>query len=77
MASQFGRLIFLETRNMLLVKYLLIRTIYSIDNNRNYPLEHWINRINEIFKNKSLKNISGEFYISPIKDKKDKIKQTG
>ena len=72
MLNQFAKLISLDTRNLLPVKYLLIKTIYSIDNNRNYTLEHWINRINEIFKEKSEKNLSGQFYISPVKDKKAK-----
>ena len=77
MTNQFGKLISLDTRNLLTVKYLLIKTIYSIDNNRNYTVEHWIKRINEIFKNKSTRNVSGEFYITPVKDKKDKTIQNG
>lgn len=40
MTTQFAKLISLDTRNLLPVKYLLIKTIYSIDNNRNYTLEH-------------------------------------
>jgi hypothetical protein len=72
MTNQFASLISLDTRNLLSVKYLLIRTIYSIENNRDYSLEYWINRINDIFKNKSVKNLSGEFYISPVKDKRAK-----
>ena len=72
MTNQFGKLISLDTRNLLPVKYLLIKTIYSIDNDRNYPFGHWINRINEIFKNKSA-NISGEFYISQKKSKTEVV----
>jgi hypothetical protein len=72
MTNQFGKLISLDTRNLLPVKYLLIKTIYSIDNDRNYPFEHWINRINEIFKKKSA-NISGEFYISQKKYKTEVV----
>lgn len=77
MTNQFGKLISLDTRNLLTVKYLLIKTIYSIDNNRNYPIEHWIKRIDEMFKNESARNISGEFYITPVKDKKYKTIQKG
>ena len=40
MANQFRKLISLDTRNLLPVKYLLIKTIYSIENDRNYPFEH-------------------------------------
>jgi hypothetical protein len=40
MTNQFARLIYLDTQNLLPVKYLLVRTIYSIENNRNYPIEH-------------------------------------
>ena len=74
MTNQFARLIHLDTRNLLPVKYLLIRTIYStpFGGNRDYPIEHWLDRINDIFKNRSVKNISGEFYISPLKDKRTK-----
>jgi len=77
MTNQFGKLISLDTRNLLTVKYLLIKTIYSIDNNRNYPIEHWIKRIDEIFKNKSARNVSGEFYITSVKDKTDKTTLNG
>lgn len=77
MTNQFGKLILLDNRNLLSVKYLLIKTIYSIDNNRNYSFEHWIKRIDEIFKKKSTLNVSGEFYISPVKDKQVKTIQTG
>lgn len=62
MTNQFGKLILLDTRNLLSVKYLLIKTIYSIDNNRDYSLEYWINRINEIKKKKFRE-------ITPVKDK--------
>jgi len=77
MTNMFGKLISLDTRNLLTVKYLLIKTIYSIENNRNYPIGHWIKRIDEIFKNKSAKNVSGEFYITSVKDKHDKTIQNG
>ena len=77
MTKQFGKLISLDTRNLLTVKYLIINTIFSIENNRNYPVGHWIKRIDEIFKNKSAKNVSGEFYITTVKDKKDKTVQNG
>ena len=73
MTNQLGKLLSLDSRNLLTIKYLILKTIYSIDNNRKNPLEHWINRINEIFKIKLAKNISGEFYITPIKEKKNII----
>jgi len=77
MTKQFGKLILMDSRNLLPVKYLLIKTIYSIDNDRNYDLDHWIKRIDEIFKIKSTRNASGEFYITLVKDKKDKTIQAG
>lgn len=77
MTNQFGKLILLDSRNLLPLKYLLIKTIYSIDNDRNYSFDHWIKRIDEILKKKSTRNASGEFYISPIKDKQDKSIQAG
>jgi hypothetical protein len=40
-------------------------------------MEHWFERINDIFKKKAEKNISGETYISPINDKTNKKNQIG
>ena len=40
MAQQFVRLIALDSRNLLPVKYLLIKTLYSIDNKREHPQEY-------------------------------------
>ncbi len=77
MAQQFGKLIALDCRNLYHVKYLIIKTLYSIDNNRDLPIEHWFKRIDEIFKNKAVKNISGELYISPVNDKINKTGQIG
>jgi len=72
MFQQFVQLISLDSRNLLPVKHLLIKTIYSIENNRDYNIEHWLKRIDEIFNKKSVRNTSGEFYISPIIDKVNK-----
>jgi len=69
MTEQFGKLIALDSRNLYHIKYLIIKTLYSIDNVRDLPFEHWLKRIDEIFKNKAVKNISGELYISPVNDK--------
>lgn len=66
------RLISLDSRNLLPVKYLLIQTIYSIANNRNFSKEYWFKRIDDIFNKKSVRNISGEFYITPVMDKVNK-----
>jgi hypothetical protein len=71
MVEQFLNLVKLDSRNLLPVKYLLIRTIYSIDNNRRFSMEHWLNRIDDIFKNKS-DNLSGELYITPKLSRVDK-----
>lgn len=67
----------LDSRNLLPVKYLLLKTIYSIDNDRRYSIDHWIKRIDEVFNKKSTRNVSGEVYISPIKDKQDKTITAG
>nr|YP_010218648.1 LAGLIDADG endonuclease [Morchella brunnea]UBU98511.1 LAGLIDADG endonuclease [Morchella brunnea] len=72
MVQQFVKLITLDSRNLLPVKYLIIKTIYSIENNRDYTMKHWLNRIDEIFNQKSVRNTSGEFYISPVIDKVNK-----
>lgn len=72
MAQQFVKLISLDSRNLLPVKHLLIKTIYSIENNRDYTAEHWLKRIDDIFNKKSVRNTSGEFYITPIFDKVNK-----
>jgi hypothetical protein len=72
MAQQFLKLIALDSRNLIPVKRLLIKTIYSVDNQRSYTMEHWLKRIDEIFSKKSVKYVSGEFYISPVIDKVNK-----
>lgn len=86
MAQQFMRLISLDSRNLLplsplggerRLKYLLIQTIYSIANNRNFSKEYWFKRIDDIFNKKSVsgeENIFpwGEFYITPVMDKVNK-----
>jgi hypothetical protein len=77
MTEQFGKLVNLDCRNLYHVNYLIIKTLYSIDNNRDLPIEHWFNRIDDIFKNKAVKNISGELYISPANDKVNKTGQIG
>nr|YP_009568429.1 hypothetical protein [Drechslerella brochopaga]QBL02511.1 hypothetical protein [Drechslerella brochopaga] len=77
MTQQFGKLVALDSRNLYHVKYLIIKTLYSIDNARDLPYEHWLKRIDEIFKNKAVKNISGELYISPVNDKVHKTGQIG
>ena len=77
MTEQFGKLVALDVRNLRQINYLIIKTLYSIDNNRDLPMEHWFERINDIFKKKAEKNISGETYISPINDKTNKKNQIG
>lgn len=77
LTEQFGKLVNLDCRNLYHVNYLIIKTLYSIDNNRDLPIEHWFKRIDDIFKNKAVKNISGELYISPINDKVNKTGQIG
>ena len=77
MTQQFGKLIALDSRNLYHIKYLIIKTLYSIDNNRDLPIEYWFKRWDEIFKSKTIQNISGELYISPVKDKVNNTGQIG
>lgn len=39
MTQQFGKLVALDSRNLYQIKYLIIKTLYSIDNNRDMPME--------------------------------------
>jgi hypothetical protein len=40
MTEQFGKLVALDVRNLRQINYLTIKTLYSIDNNRDLPMEH-------------------------------------
>ena len=77
MTEQFGKLSGLDTRNLKVVNYLIIKTLYSIDNDRNIPIEHWFDRIDDIFKKKAANNISGESYITTLNDKTNEKSQIG
>lgn len=69
MTNQFGKLIAVDSRNLLIIKRLILETIYSIENKRDHSLEYWLNKIEEFLKNKANKNITGEFYITTLKKK--------